>query len=193
MTRTIQPGQAYITPHHLAAQARQHHRARRDTHRAMQAARSEAPEQPRPLRREALATLLRNGHLPPESARAGREIAEVFYAIIGGIRGRVTAQYGERIPGGPAEDWAPRMRTAYAERYAPWSDWAGRQAAGRGTLAGLTLLVAADNLGLRQTAQKLHMDQRTVLTRLQDSLWWYAETANWVQHPIHAMEARIGA
>jgi hypothetical protein len=189
--RSITPGQAYVTPHHLAARARAANAALREELRQLRAPSEDAAPIARPLQRDPLVFLAHRGSLPGESLRAGQEIARVFYAITASLTGRVTAQYGERLPAGTGDDWAPAMRAAYAERYVPWSAEFGRVPLGRSTVRDMTLLVAADGMGCHPAARQIGSDHRTVLRQLQASLWWYAETAGWIDRPCS--ESEIGA
>ena len=138
----------------------------------------------RPLQRDPLMFLLNRGSLRPQQVRAGQEICRVYLAISAGVTGRQVASYSDVTARGPAlEDWPAGLRTAYRDRYAPWTAWAGTQSAGRKsrhTLHDLALLVAADGWGHRQVAQDWRMDQRSVVDGLQRSLYWYARQAGWV-------------
>ncbi len=139
----------------------------------------------KPLQRDPLAFLAARGSLRGEQVRAGQEICRVYLAISAGITGRQVANYAEASARGPAtEDWPVGLRTAYRDRYVPWTAWAGTQAASRKsrhTLHDLALLVAADGWGHAQVAAEWGMERRTVLDALQRSLYWYASHAGWVR------------
>jgi len=139
----------------------------------------------RPLQRDPLVFLHARGSLRPQQVRAGQEICRVYLAISAGVTGRQVASYSEASAKGPAlEDWPVGLRTAYRDRYAPWTAWAGAQSVRRKcrhTLHDLALLVAADGWGHRQVAQEWRMDQRTIVDGLQRGLYWYARHAGWVE------------
>ena len=134
----------------------------------------------RPLRRDPLVALAEAGALTRRHLEAGREIAAVYQAITAEVAPRVS-RFGERLPGAAGSDLPVRLRLAYTNRYAPWRDWAGAQAATRrASLADMTLMVCVDGYGPRQVADLLRMDQRTVKTRLRESLHGYCRIAGWV-------------
>jgi hypothetical protein len=138
----------------------------------------------RTLRRNALVWLHSEGILHRHQVLAGQEIERIFAVITAGAGASLTARYGritfDRAASG--DDLPPGLRAAYADRYAPWRAWAGALAATPAkSVADLTILVCVDDLGPRQVAEAMRMDQRTVKRRLQDSLHWYARHAGWVE------------
>jgi hypothetical protein len=145
---------------------------------------AEAHHAARPLQRDPLVFLLNRGSLRAQQVRAGQEICRVYLAISAGVTGRQVASYSDVSARGPAlEDWPVGLRTAYRDRYGPWTAWAGAQSVRRKcrhTLHDLALLVAADGWGHRQVAQEWRMDQRTIVDGLQRGLYWYARHAGWV-------------
>ena len=145
---------------------------------------AEAHHAARPLQRDPLVFLHARGSLRPQQVRAGQEICRVYLASSAGVTGRQVASYSEASDKGPdLEDWPVGLRTAYRDRYAPWTAWAGAQAVkrkSRHTLHDLALLMAADGWGHRQVAQEWRMDQRTIVDALQRGLYWYAHHAGWV-------------
>lgn len=163
----------YITPESVAARYRP----------AEAPDASPEPEAPRrrPLQRDPLVLLENEGVITRKQLDAGREILRVFTAITAAVAPRIVAAYGERVAKGIGEDLPVHLRLAYANRYAPWRDWAGAQAATpRSSLADLTLLVCVDGLGPRQVADRLRMDHRSVKRRLQASLHEYCRLAGWL-------------
>lgn len=167
-TRDIEV-RAYHTPEAMAA-----------PHRPMAPVEADAP--PRLMHRNPLLLLGIDGVLPAWSVRAGQEVARVYRLITSASAARVTAGYGERLDRGDAgEDLAPSLRSAYADRYAPWRSWAGGVAVTpQRSLADLTLMVCVEELGLWQAAQRVGLHRTTVKRRLQASLHWYAANADWL-------------
>ena len=121
------------------------------------------------------------GKLTAEQRRAANEIAEVWRSIVGGLFARVQ-EYEPRIRGGKvSDDWRVGMIRAYHERYIPWRDEAGAQSVGAGrTVFDLVIAVAFDNYGFRQVANAYGMDQRRVLKLVRESLYRFAEIAQWI-------------
>ena len=131
-------------------------------------------------RADVLVELLEDGKLRPEHVRAGHEIAELFHVEVRSLDAKV-ATYGERLPGGQGGELPPTLRRAYAERYRPWSDEAGRLAANpQHSVRALAIEACAMNRGLRQIADAWCMDQRTVFARLRDTLHSYCTRAGWI-------------
>ena len=172
--RSISVG-AYVTTDEQAVAAQAARLAIVDADRSSRASRSQ-----RPLQRDALAVMVEAGQLRMEQGQAGREVAELVYASIAGVRGSVTASYAERIPGGASDDWPTSMRVAYAERFRPWSDWAGRMVVKGVTFRQITLAICADNLGCEQAGNRYRLHHLTIRRKLQHSLLWYAEQAGWI-------------
>lgn len=126
--------------------------------------------------------LLSRGKLMAEQRRAAIEINMVWISITAGLFAKVQ-KYEQRVAGGCHEDWKASTVTAYHDRYIPWRNEAGSQTVrgqGSTTVADLVFLVAVDNYGVRQVADNLRMDQRTVLDIVRNSLHRYAELACWV-------------
>ncbi len=138
----------------------------------------------RKLRRDIIVVLMESGDITPEQARAAREILKVYTAIAGAqsIRG---SAYGELRGGSDNTDWQPALSRAYRERYCPWRDAMGlKMVRGTTSVASLVFLIACDNMGVRQVADQLRMDQRTVKSVLQQALHAYAEMAGWIETTI---------
>ncbi|MFK4047647.1 hypothetical protein ACI2KH_22135 [Roseomonas mucosa] len=172
-SRTIAVG-SYRTPHSVVAAITAEIDARRD--------KLFSAEGERRLRRDIGFLLYDGGKIRIEQFRAIGEIAEVFAAITRSLQPKLSATYGERLPGGCEADLPPMLKAAMVERYAPWREWAGATKAGsRANLADLTLLVAVDNLGMEQVGNRLGMNRRSVLRDLQRSLWQYALIGDWVR------------
>ncbi|HWX48140.1 MAG TPA: hypothetical protein VNZ61_08810 [Roseomonas sp.] len=132
--------------------------------------------------RDSLQQLEVKGHIRPIQAQAGREISRVHAATVGGGPKLAQSRYGEVDGGAPGEDIPASLLPACANRFQPWRSWAEtRRASRRGsaTLFDVTLRVCAENLGIRQAADALGMDERTVLGALQRSLWQYCLIAGW--------------
>lgn len=182
---------SYFTPTHVAALAKAEGQARRAQDRAMRG----IPEA-RPLRRDSLTHIAETKGLPATSIRAGREIAELAYALTSGVRGRITAAYFERLAsGGRGGDFPDRMEIAWRERFRPWTIWAGGPwpEGSRPKLVGktnttwlvFTLSICAYNLGLRAASDRAVCHHTTGLQALRLSLAWYAQRAEWVvDHPM---------
>ncbi|RVT97908.1 hypothetical protein EOD42_08950 [Rhodovarius crocodyli] len=175
MSHTVQ-GLAYVTTDEQAEAARAGHQAAVEEQRASRPAVAD----PRPLQRDVLVMMLDAGLLRPEQCRAGREIAEMVYATTAGIIGNVVARYDERITGSDADDWPSHMRSAYVERFRPWSEWAKAEAVKGLTFRQITLGICADNLGCKQYGVRHGIHRMTALRKLQLSLFWYAEQARWI-------------
>jgi hypothetical protein len=126
-------------------------------------------------------SMFAKGKLTAEQRRAANEIAEVWRAIAGGLFARVQ-EYEPRIRGGKvSDDWRAGMIRAYHDRYIPWRAEAGAQNAGAGrTVFDLVIAVAFDNYGFRQVGNAYGMDQRRLLRLVRESLYRYAEIAQWV-------------
>ena len=143
---------------------------------------AEAPPRQRLLFRDSLQVLEVKGHIRPIQAQAGREIGRVHVAMVGTGPRLAQSRYGEAEGGKAGEDIPPSLLPACANRFQPWQRWAEtRRASRRGstTLLDLTLKVCAENLGIRQTADALGMNERTALSALQRSLWQYCLIAGW--------------
>lgn len=168
-----------------------------DAARAARAARRDPAEREataetllRRKRGDVVAVLWQEDKLTLHQVQAAEEILRVFSFITGGCGGRVTGSYAARQDlGRIAEALPPALHAAYAERYAPWRDWAGRTAlAGARTMGDLVLLVVVDNLGLRQVARRMGMRNADTLPKLRLGLHQYAHMAGWVQdHPASAL------
>jgi hypothetical protein len=144
----------------------------------------------RRLRRDVVGLMLAYHTITEDQHRAAGEIMQVYTAITRSLFAKV-ASYGDAPGGGtPTADWPPSLRRAYVERYSVWRDEMGRVPAGQSNAGDLVLLVVMDNLGVRQAAGRLHMDQRTVLRVLRESLHRYAEIGEWIT-PIPRSSAPI--
>lgn len=131
-------------------------------------------------RADVLVELLEDGKLRAEHVRAGHEIAELFHVEVRCLDARV-ATYGERLAAGQMSELPATLRRAYTERYRPWGDEAGRQPANpQHSVRALAIEVCAYNRGMRQIADAWCMDQRTVFTRLRDTLHSYCLRAGWI-------------
>lgn len=166
-TRRIVVG-AYVTPERMAA-----------PHRPVEAA--ERAPRPKPMQRDVLVGLFADGVLHRRQVHAGQEIARVYALITAGVGARVTATYGERVPGGESEDLPPSVRAAYSDRYKPWREWAGAIAVTPArSLADLTLQVCVDGLTPRQLRPLVGLHDQTIKRRLQVSLHHYCRIAGWL-------------
>jgi hypothetical protein len=123
--------------------------------------------------------LTERGKLTREQRRAAREIQQVYTAITIGMN-RLTSRYEHHIAGGSVEDWRAGLIAGYHGRYVPWRNLAGRQPVNDRTVAELVLLVAVDNYGCRQIAQRWRMGPARVIRVLRESLSDYAEIAGWI-------------
>lgn len=157
---------------------------RRQRERKAVQAELEANATPETLRhREAsvIDGMFAKGKLTAEQRRAANEIAEVWRYVVGGLFARVQRYEPHIRSAQSADDWRASMIRAYHERYVPWRDEAGAQNAGAGrTVFDLTIAVAFDNYGFRQVANAYGMDQRRVLKLVRESLYRYAEIAQWI-------------
>lgn len=127
-------------------------------------------------------SLYAKGVFTKEQQLAANEICEVFITLTSGLFAK-SQSYVPRIPGSAKSDWAPGMVTAYLDRYVKWRDEAGALGfhcrAGRTTVADVVFLVAVDNLGLEQAANRLHVKRQRVLATVRESLYRYGELAGW--------------
>jgi hypothetical protein len=135
------------------------------------------------LYRDALQYLLEKGRINEKEEAAGLEIQRVHAAVVGGGPRLAQARYGEVVALGETTDLPLALMPAHANRYAPWKAWAlERRVSCRSgvTLFDLSIAVCFDNLGNDQAAERLGLDRRTVLRRLQASLWQYCLIGGWV-------------
>ncbi|HUC17781.1 MAG TPA: hypothetical protein VMA37_08840 [Acetobacteraceae bacterium] len=147
----------------------------------MKAVKADPELQQRQLRTSVVGRLLIAGSLHSEQYQAAIEIHRVWTAVTRALFARV--QSYERLGRVMTPtDWTPSLTRAYRDRYAPWRDEASQTLVRhRQTTADVVFLVAVDNCGCRQVADRLHMDQRRVLRIVQNSLWRYAEIAEWIE------------
>jgi hypothetical protein len=145
----------------------------------------EAWDRRRGKTRDTLAALRERRCITAHELRAGHEIAMVVEWQSGAHAPIVRSQFRERL----AEDaysgggglWLSLLEVEHT-RYAPWREWADAYPVKAGkTLRDLTLLLAADGLGIRQAADAMHMDHRRAKALLRRSLHRYATIAGW-QH-----------
>jgi hypothetical protein len=181
-TLTIEGPQPYCMTDN---EARRIHRSALDRLLAEQAAAARRREAvgivvSRVRRADVLVELLEAGRLRAEHVRAGHEIAELFRVEVRSLDAKV-ATYGERLPGGQGGELPPTLRRAYAERFRPWSEEAGRLPANpQHSVRALAIEICAMNRGLRQLADAWCMDQRTVFARLRETLHSYCIRAGWI-------------
>ena len=139
------------------------------------------PETLRRKQESVVDSMWAKGKLTADQRRAANEIAEIYerFATAGAAR---VQEYEQRIRGGElGTDWKAGLVSAYQSRYQPWRDEAGKTRVGNGKVVfDLVIAVARDNLGFRQAATMFGMDQRTVLNRVRESLFRYAEIAGWL-------------
>lgn len=137
---------------------------------------------PRPLQRDPLVMLYAAGCLPRVSVQAGQEILRVYTAITSEVGARV-CRFGARIVSrAPSDDLPPGLRRAYADRYVPWREWAGRvSVTPKSSLADLTLLVCVDGLGPDQVRRVVRCRRDAAKRHLQESLHEYARLSGWLE------------
>lgn len=188
--RVVVAGASFVTTDALAARAAAawHRRHRPGTppppYDPDEAARAaEALARSREFRADRLLLLRDRRRITAAELRAAHEIALVAAWIAGGFAPLARTQFRERLAAstGEAEGamwWA--LLEAEHTRYAPWRAWAaGFPVRPGATLDDLTRMVAVENLGVRQVARRLRMDQRRVLALLRRSLHRYACLAGW--------------
>jgi hypothetical protein len=170
------PNTEWSTIRAVSVQIRDADRRRVDAERKVNA----TPETIRMLVASSAEKLFNRGGLGAEQLRAANEISRVFEKITAGLWARGADM--SRVPGRSlSEDWPASVRRAYVERYSPWRDQASRHLCRHSTtVADLVLLLCVEGLGARQIADRVGMDQRTVLRLVRDSLYRYAEIGGWI-------------
>ena len=139
---------------------------------------SATPETLNKKRQSVVETMFERGQMGAMQVRAATEIARVFQAVGCELSAR-TSRYGAVSGGG--NEWPVALGVAYRERYTPWREDQGRAALVSGrSPCQLVFLLVVDNLGPRQAADRLGMDQRTLKAGVCESLYRYAELAHWL-------------
>ena len=127
-----------------------------------------------------VAKLWIKGTLSDEHKQAADEIARVYQALVVSLVAK-TMRFGGPVGGTPPQEWAPSLKRAYTERYAPWRDATGGKQLRHGySLQALVIDVVVENRGVRQVANQIGADQRWVIRQLQEGLYAYCELSGWV-------------
>lgn len=161
-------------------------RERRETQNRQRAAQvrvNATPQTLRKLERPVIDRLLARGQIGDEQHRAAEEIARVWIAITAALFPRISDPSGNSVRG-TSESWSASLTTAY-KRYRTWCEEAAAVSVGhRRTLADLVFMLAVDNYGPRQIERMWGINHARVLHLIRNSLWRYAELADWTTTPV---------
>ncbi|MBU6246523.1 MAG: hypothetical protein KGN77_02105 [Xanthomonadaceae bacterium] len=149
-------------------------RAANDTER--RAIVNATPQTVRNLQRDSLDLLLERGSITGMEFHVARQIRRVWLAVTAALLpGNSMKSILGGGGGGGTRDWPAELSALHQQHYLPWTRRASTIAvAERISLTDLVFMIAVDGYGLRQAAERVGRDQRTVLRLFKHGLALFA-------------------